>query len=163
MYYKIQPAMQNLNRLIIFICMLILAGCTDEIEKMKLSEEEKSRVLQLQNPFGEDYVRLIVSGEEYPVLLGASACNLYRAKVERGVVTEWINIPKLSRFYPTGSSCTSQSINFDGKYAVYSYCATAIGAGGGCAGGGGTFRSMNGKEWEKSDGKNKWKNMGNDK
>jgi hypothetical protein len=163
MYFKIQPAMQNLNKLIIFISMLILAGCADEIEKMKLSEEEKSRVLQLQNPFEESYVRFNVSGEEYPVLLGASACRLYRAKVERGVVTEWVNIPKLSRFYPTGSSCTSQSISFDGKYVNYSYCATAIGAGGGCGGGGGTFRSMNGKEWEKPDGKNKWKSIGNDK
>ena len=142
--------------------MLMLAGCTDKIEKMKLSEEHRAHVLKLQNPFGEDYVRFSVAGEEYPAMVGASACNLYRAKVERGVVTEWIKIPKLSRFYPTGSSCTSQSIKFDGKYVMYSYCAIAIGAGGGCAGGYGTYRSMDGKEWEESL-KDKWKSIGTDK
>jgi hypothetical protein len=134
----------------------MLAGCMDEIEKMKLSEEERSHVLQLQNPFGDNYVRFTVSGEEYPILLGVSACKLYRAKLEQGVVTEWIKIPKLSSFYPTGSACESQSIKYDGKYVMYSYCAMAIGAGGGCAGGAGTFRSINGREWEELDGKNKW-------
>jgi hypothetical protein len=163
MYFRIQPLMQNLNRLIILISMLMLAGCMDEIEKIKLSEEDKLRVLQIQNPFGENYVRFSVSGQEYPVVLGVSACKLYRAKLEREVVTEWIKIPKLSSFYPTGSACERQSIKYDGKYVMYSYCAIAIGAGGGCGGGGGDFRSINGRDWERLDDKNKWKSIGNEK
>lgn len=149
--------MTKLNRFIIFISALILAACADDIEKMRLSDEERSRVLELQNPFGDKYIRFSVSGEESPVLLGMNECNIYQAKLERGVVTEWIKISELGSSYPFGSVCERQSIKYDGKYALFSYCKTALGAGGGCGGGAGNFRSINGREWEVLDGKNKWK------
>lgn len=138
---------------IIYIILSILpilsvVGCADDIEKMKLSEEEKQHVLSLQNPFGSDIVRLIPPGEKDPVLLGLRNCTVYRAEPKQGVVTEWIRITKLDGSYPLPSGCSKESINYDGEYVLVSFCKTPIGAGGGCAGGIAPHRSKNGKDWE---------------
>jgi hypothetical protein len=41
-------------------------------------------------------------------------------------------------------------MKYDGRYIVVSFCAQALGAGGGCAGGDGTYRSRKGdaQGWE---------------
>lgn len=75
--------MTKINRFIIFISALILAACADDIEKMRLSDEERSRVLELQNPFGDKYIRFSVSGEESPVLLGMNECNILTRQSNR--------------------------------------------------------------------------------
>jgi hypothetical protein len=47
--------------------------------------------------------------------------------------------------YPKWATvCTSQHVRYNGKYVVVDFCAQAIGAGGRCAGGGGTYRSRTG-------------------
>ena len=130
-----------------------------DISKLKLSETEKERIFQLQNPFGEHYVRFVVQGQQQPVLLGLKSCQLYSAKQERGIVTDWIEENVLDTFYPWWSACSQESLKQDGLYIRLTFCKTPIGAGGGCAGGGGAFRSINGVDWQKLDFKDKWKDV----
>ena len=47
------------------------------------------------------------------------------------------------------TSCTSESIRYDGRYVLVYLCAQAMGAGGGCADGGNYRRSPDGRRgWE---------------
>lgn len=131
---------------------LLVSGCKDDIEKMELSEKEKARVIQIQNPFGVNLIRFSVLGEKEPVSLGMKDCKIYRAKNEQGVVTGWEQ--SLNAIYLSFTACTRQSIEYDGQYVKVFICEQAIGAGGGCAAGG-NYRSRDGKLWEKLNG-NKW-------
>jgi hypothetical protein len=161
MYLYIHLTAGRLIKIVAFTFAILVAACADDIEKLKLSEVEKVRILQLQNPFGESYVRLAVSGQEQQVALGLKSCNLYRAKLEQGVVTEWVQDNTLSTFYPLWSACSRESLKQDGQYIKVSFCKTPLGAGGGCAGGGGDFRSTNGIDWQALETNNKWKNVVN--
>lgn len=129
---------------------LWMSGCKDDIEEMKLSPEEKTRVLALQNPFGKNLVRLTNAASGADVLIGLKRCRAYRAALEHSVVTEWLRIEEVTgRNLLAGGGCNSQNITFDGKHVYLDYCATAIGAGGGCGGGAGEYRSANGRDWER--------------
>lgn len=149
--------LQASNILISGLAFLLMA-CSDDIEKLKLSEAEEIRMQQLQNPFGENYVRFNIAGQEQPVLLGLKDCNVYRAKLKQGVVTEWTPENTLAVFYPMWSACSRESLKQDRQYISLSFCKTPIGAGGGCAGGGGDFRSINGKDWQLLGATGKWEN-----
>jgi hypothetical protein len=161
MYSYIHLIAVRITKIVAFTFVILGAACKDDIEKLKLSEVEKVRILQLQNPFGENYVRFAVSGQEQQVALGLKGCNLYRAKLEQGVVTEWVQDDTLSTFYPLWSACSRESLKQDGQYIKLSFCKTPFGAGGGCAGGGGDFRSANGIDWQVLETNNKWKNIVN--
>lgn len=137
-----------------FLFILLAVGCSDDIEKMKLTQEERDRVLSLQNPFGTNLVRL--NGSE-GVLIGLQDCKVYRAKSEQGVVTEWVRLPEIDRFYPLPSACSGQQLKYDDDYVTIDFCKTPIGAGGGCAGGISPHRSRNGMDWEVYVGNDKWK------
>jgi hypothetical protein len=140
--------------------LLLLAGCSDDIEKMKLTKEERERILPLQNPFGSNLIRLNPPGKAEPVLIGRTGCRVYRAETVQGVVTEWVRIPELTgqEFLSGGSGCDAESIEYkyDGKYLTVGFCRMLIGAGGGCGGGISPHRSRNGKDWEVLE-KDKWK------
>jgi hypothetical protein len=143
--------------------MLLSTAHADDIAQRKLSDSEKARIFALQNPFGERYLRFAVQGQEQPVLLGLRSCQLYRARLERGIVTEWMEDSALNTFYPWWSSCSQESLRQEGQYIRVSFCKTPLGAGGGCAGGGGAFRSTNGIDWQKLEVSDKWKSFVNKK
>ena len=149
------------SKILIFGLVFLAVACTDDIEKLKLSEAEVVRIQQLQNPFGENFARLAIPGEEQKILLGLKDCNVYRAKLKQGVVTEWVSENTLNIFYPMWSACSKESLKLDGEYIKLSFCKTPIGAGGGCAGGGGDFRSANGKDWQLLGSNGKWENFVN--
>ena len=151
----------QVSRIVVLCFAVLITACADDIEKLKLSEEEKVRVLQLQNPFGENYVKFAVTGEAQPVLLGLQQCKVYRAKQELGVVTEWVRETALDTFYPLWSACSQEGLRQDGQYILLSFCKTPLSAGGGCAGGGGSFRSLNGKDWQLKGVNEKWGNFVN--
>jgi hypothetical protein len=155
------PIIKILAPTLALTCVVLIAACADDIEKLKLSEVEKVRILQLQNPFGENYVRFAAPGHGPQVALGLRDCNLYRAKIEQDVVTEWIQEKTLSTFYPLWSACSRESLKQDGQFIKLSFCKTPLGAGGGCAGGGGDFRSLNGTDWQVLEANSKWKNVDN--
>lgn len=142
-----------------FLFLLLASGCTDEIEKMKLTKEERERVLALQNPFGSNLVRINGSEKSEPVLIGLQNCKVYRAEPEQGVVTEWIGVSEVDGDYPLPSGCSREQVSYDGEYVTIKFCKTPIGAGGGCAGGISPHRSRNGKDWEVHVKGDKWKSI----
>jgi hypothetical protein len=152
--------MQRTPKILCALSLLLLAGCTDNIEKMKLNQEEKARILALQNPFGSNLIRLSAQAEGRPVLIGLQDCKVYRAETESGVVTEWVRVPEVDGSYPLPSSCSGEHLQFDGEYAIVKFCKTPVGAGGGCAGGIDPHRSRNGKDWEVFLGKGGWTPVG---
>ena len=135
---------------------LLVAACTDNIEKLKLTKEDRERILALQNPFGSNLVRVNTSGKDGPILIGLQDCKVYRAEPEQGVVTEWVHAPEVAEFYPLPSACSRESVEYDGEYVTLKFCKTPMGAGGGCAGGIAPHRSRNGKDWEALTEKGQW-------
>ena len=129
-------------------CVLLL-GCKDDVEEMRLTPAEKSRVLALQNPFGNDLVRLTNAANGTDVLVGMLGCKVYRAQPEQGVVTEWRRVNEVNDLNFLAAGCDRHEIRFDGTHVHVNYCTQAIGAGGGCGGGAGTYRSVNGIDWER--------------
>lgn len=140
---------------VLMSCFLMI-GCKDDLEDMKLSPEEKVRVIALQNPFGANLVRLENALGGTDVLIGMRGCRVYRAEPEQGVVTEWQKVKEVdnANFLAAGG-CNSSGISLDSGHVYIYYCTTAIGAGGGCGGGFGHYRSVNGVDWEEQS-KGKW-------
>lgn len=96
-----------------------------------------------------------------PLIFGLDDCVLYKARTAHDDIVGW-DVVLASDWgqssYPKWATvCTSQHVKYDGKYVVASFCAQAIGAGGGCAGGDGTYRSRTGdaQGWQIQDG-NSW-------
>jgi hypothetical protein len=145
----------------VLLFLFLLAGCSDDIEKMKLTKEERERIIPLQNPFGSNLIRLNPQGKAGTVLIGLQSCKVYRAETEQGVVTEWVRVPELTMAaeeFLSGGGCDSELMEYDGKYLKVGFCRIPIGAGGGCGGEiGSSHRSRNGKDWEVQVGKDKWK------
>jgi hypothetical protein len=111
-----------------------------------------------QDRFGGDVLRVIVPNHD-PMIFGMNDCIVYKAKTAHDDIVGW-DVVLASDWgqssYPKWmTGCTSQSIKYDGKYIVVDMCAQALGAGGGCAGGGGTYRSRKGDAtgWEVPSGK----------
>lgn len=141
----------------LLLSLVLVTACSDEIVDMKLTREERDRILSLQNPFGGNLVRLDATGKDAPVLVGIKNCKVYRAQPEHGVVTEWVVVQEVDGNYPLPSGCSREKIGYDGEYVVVEFCKTPMGAGGGCAGGISPHRSRNGKDWEVLAWKDKWK------
>ena len=142
------------------LSLFLIVGCTDDIEKLKLTKEERERIPVLQNPFESDLVRLNASGENGPILIGLQDCRVYRAELELGVVTEWVRVPEVDGSYPLPSACSNESVEYDGEYVTIQFCKTPMGAGGGCAGGISPHRSKNGKDWEVRAEQGQWQRIG---
>lgn len=109
-----------------------------------MSDQERARVLELQNPFGLDHLRWHPIGAPGPITLGLSACNLYRATTEQGVITGWER-QKLPEDFDPLSGCVSHSIGKEGLHAVVMLCKQIIGAGS-CRRQ--VFHSADGLRWE---------------
>ncbi len=127
-----------------------LAACAPHVP-FALSNDDKSR-------FADRVLRVDVPGHD-PMIFGMNDCIVYRAKSAHDDIVGW-DVVLASDWgqssYPKWmTGCTSESIKYDGKYVVVDMCAQALGAGGGCAGGGGTYRSRKGDptSWEVPDGK----------
>lgn len=89
-----------------------------------------------------------------PMFFGLDDCVLYKAQTAHEDIVGW-DVVLASDWgqhsYPKWmTGCTSQSVKYNGKYIIASFCAQALGAGGGCAGGDGTYRSRTGdpKSWQ---------------
>jgi hypothetical protein len=133
-----------------FALLSILAACAPHVP-FALSSDDRSR-------FADGVLRVAVPGHD-PMIFGMNDCIVYKAKTAHDDIVGW-DVVLASDWgqssYPKWmTGCTSESIKYDGKYVVVDMCAQALGAGGGCAGGGGTYRSRTGNptSWEVPDGK----------
>ncbi|MGC2634094.1 MAG: hypothetical protein WA215_07775 [Candidatus Cybelea sp.] len=117
----------------------IAAGCAPHVA-FALSKDDQAR-------FQDGVLRVPVQGHGQ-MIFGLNNCIVYKAKTARDDIVGW-SVVLASDWgqssYPKWATvCTSERIRYTGKYVVVDFCAQAIGAGGGCAGGGGTYRSHTG-------------------
>jgi hypothetical protein len=117
----------------------IVSACAPHVP-FALSSDDQAR-------FGDRVLRVPVAGHD-PMIFGLNDCVVYKATTAHQDITGW-NVVLASDWgqssYPKWATvCTSEHIKYDGKYVVVDFCAQAIGAGGGCAGGDGTYRSRKG-------------------
>jgi len=96
-----------------------------------------------------------------PQIFGISDCTLYEAVTKDERIVDWRVVLSSDwgrRSYPKWmTACARQALRYDGKYVHVLFCAQAIGAGGGCAGGGGSYRSRDGEHhWEISQDQQSW-------
>ncbi|HEX4013154.1 MAG TPA: hypothetical protein VHX17_04585 [Candidatus Cybelea sp.] len=128
--------------------LLAVAACAPHVP-YRLSQADQAR-------FGNRVLRIATHRD--PMFFGLSDCTLYKARVAHADIVGW-DVVLASDWgqhsYPKwATGCTSQQMKYDGKYLVVSFCAQAFGAGGGCAGGDGTYRSRTGdpQSWQIRDG-----------
>lgn len=122
--------------------MVLLAtsdGCAPHVS-FALSKDDRAR-------FQDRVLRVPVRGRD-PMIFGLNDCILYKAQTAHDDIVGW-SVVLASDWgqssYPKWMTvCTSQLMKYDGKYVVVDFCAQALGAGGGCAGGDGTYRSRSG-------------------
>lgn len=86
-----------------------------------------------------------------PMILGVSDCKVYKAVTKDEQIVDWKTVLDANQgaSYPRFmTACTHQAIGYKAPYASVELCLQAIGAGGGCAGGGGSYRSRDGERWQ---------------
>jgi hypothetical protein len=117
----------------------VVAACAPHVP-FALSKDDQAR-------FANDVVRVPVKGHD-PMILGLNDCIAYKAQTAHQDIVGWTVVLASDwgqSSYPKWmTACARQSIKYDGTYIIVSFCAQAIGAGGGCAGGDGTYRSRTG-------------------
>lgn len=78
-----------------------------------------------------------------PMIFGLNDCILYKAKTAHEDIVGWDVVLAsdwgMSSYPKWMTACTDQHVRYNGKYVIASFCAQALGAGGGCAGGDGTY------------------------
>jgi hypothetical protein len=127
-----------------------VAGCAPHVA-FALSKDDQAR-------FQDRVLRIPAQGHD-PMIFGLDNCVVYKAKTAHDDIVGW-SVVLASDWgqssYPKWATvCTSQHVRYDRKYVVVDFCAQAIGAGGGCAGGDGTYRSRTGdaQGWQIQAGK----------
>ena len=130
----------------------LLIGCGPHVP-FQLAKADQDR-------FAGSLLRVAVPGHD-PMIFGMNDCVVYKAQTAHDDIVGWTIVLASDwgeSSYPKWmTGCMQQSIKYDGKYVVVEMCARPLGAGGGCAGGGGTYRSRKGNAqgWEIADG-NHW-------
>jgi hypothetical protein len=120
------------------VAMLLISGCSAHVPYAISSDDQKR--------FGKNLIVVHQPHRAGPLILGANGCKLYRARIEHQDIVGW-DVTLAADWggsYPAFMTvCTQESLSWDGKYVRVSFCAQAIGAGGGCANGG-DYRSRTG-------------------
>lgn len=120
--------------------LVAIVGCSSPHKPFELSKEDRAR-------FGARVLR-VAEPHHDPMIFGLDNCVLYKAKTEHQDIVGWAVVLASDwgqSSYPKWmTACISQTVKYDGKYVVASFCAQAFGADGGCAGGDGTYRSRTG-------------------
>ncbi|HEY2554716.1 MAG TPA: hypothetical protein VGI15_05645 [Candidatus Cybelea sp.] len=121
------------------VLLLVVAACAPHVP-YQLSQADQAR-------FGSRVLRVAQTNRD-PMIFGLNDCMLYKAHAAHADIVGWDVVLAsdwgMSSYPKWATACTSQQMKYDGKYIVVSFCAQAIGAGGGCAGGDGTYRSRTG-------------------
>jgi hypothetical protein len=117
----------------------VLAGCAPHVP-FALSKQDRER-------FQGRVLSVSLRGRD-PLIFGLNDCILYKARTAHDDIVGWTVVLASdwgqSSYPKWATACTSQHMRYDGKYILVDFCAQAFGAGGGCAGGGGTYRSRKG-------------------
>jgi hypothetical protein len=133
--------MKTLRRLLaVLAAIAALAACAPHVP-FALSKDDQSR-------FGDSVLRIPVPGHD-PMIFGLNDCILYKAQTAHDDIVGWKVVLAsdwgMSSYPKWMTACSSQKMKYDGHFIIVDFCAQAIGAGGGCAGGDGTYRSRTGE------------------
>lgn len=127
-----------------------VAGCAHK--PYAISDADRQR-------FGKNLIVVTLPNRADPLILGADGCKLYRARIEHRDIVGWdvTLAADWAGSYPGFmTACMRESLAWDGKYVRVSFCALAIGAGGGCTNGG-DYRSRTGaRPWWIARSPNDW-------
>ena len=129
----------------------VLAACTHVPYVVSKDDQER---------FGKNLITVTLPKRADPLILGASDCKLYRAKIEHQDIVGWdvtLAADWAARTPAFLTGCMDESLSWDGKYVRVYFCARTIGAGGGCNNGG-YYRSRTGaRPWQSlGDRPNDW-------
>jgi len=129
------------------------AGCASHVP-YEISEADKAKYLAFAQ------IPPKAPGNA-PQIFGITDCTLYKAVTEDERIVDWrvvLSSDWGEHSYPKWmTACAREALRYDGKYVHVLFCAQAIGAGGGCAGGGGSYRSRDGEHhWEVSQDQQSW-------
>ena len=140
----------GLGRAVLALLFAVLVCACARRVPFALSAADASR-------FG-NVLRVAVPGHD-PMIFGLNSCTLYKAKTAHDEIVGWTVVLASdwgqSSYPKWATACTAQHVRYDGKYVIADFCAQAFGAGGGCAGGDGTYRSRTGdaQGWQIRSGK----------
>ena len=123
--------------------------------QLSLSAEELDHLQYLQKPFDKNEVA-IFDKKGVVTRLAAANCKVYKSVKKDNIVIRWEVVLSPNLFYPSYTRCVRNQIFVNKeKYIEVSLGKKAFGAGGCCAVSG-TYRTLNGVDWEEKTARNKW-------
>jgi hypothetical protein len=138
-----QRAMTRTSSVAAMALLMMSSACTPRAAHVPyaLSDEDRAR-------FGDRVLRVSVPGRD-PMIFGLNDCIAYKALTAHQDIVGW-KVVLASDWgqtsYPKWATvCTAQHISYERRFIVVSFCAQAFGAGGGCGGSDGTYRSRTGE------------------
>jgi predicted small lipoprotein YifL len=122
--------------------LVAIAGCGARTP-YQMSDQDKQRFV--------DVARVARGGGNAPLIFGISDCTVYKAVTKDQQIVDWRVILRSDwgqQSYPKFmTACVDEHLKYSAPYVLVDMCARAIGAGGGCNGGG-TYRSRDGERWQ---------------
>jgi hypothetical protein len=122
--------------------LFIGAGCAARAP-YEISSHDRERFV--------DIARVDRSAGRAPLIFGLSDCTVYKAVTKDQQIDDWRVILRSDwgeTSYPKFmTACMDEHMNYRAGFLFINMCARAIGAGGGCNGGG-HYRSRDGESWQ---------------
>jgi hypothetical protein len=130
---------------------LLASGGCGHRTPYELSSQDKQRFV--------DVVRVDRGSAKAPLIFGMSDCTVYRAYTDNQQISGWRVVLRSDwgqSSYPKFlTGCVDERMQLKRGYVLVDMCARAIGAGGGCNGGG-RYRSRDGEKWQIFDDVSHW-------
>jgi hypothetical protein len=132
------------------LALLLLAGCAARTP-YELSSQDKQRFI--------DVVRVDRGSSKAPLIFGLADCTVYKAVTRDQQISDWRVVLRSDwgqSSYPKFlTGCVDEHLFYKNGFVRVDMCARAIGAGGGCNGGG-TYRSRDGEKWQVESNASTW-------
>jgi hypothetical protein len=132
------------------LVLLFVAGCATRTP-YELSSQDKQRFV--------DVVRVDRGSSKAPFIFGIADCTVYKAVTRDQQIADWRVVLRSDwgqSSYPKFlTACVDEHLQYKNGFVMVDMCARAIGAGGGCNGGG-TYRSRDGEKWQVETNASSW-------
>lgn len=132
------------------VVLLLLVGCAARTP-YELSSQDQQRF--------SDVARVDRGASKAPLIFGIADCTVYKAVTRDQQIADWRVVLRSDwgqSSYPKFlTACVDQHLQYKKGFVMVDMCARAIGAGGGCNGGG-TYRSRDGEKWQVETNSSTW-------